>query len=64
MPIFSYTVKDSDRQDKNRHRRRRSSEDALVDKLQAEGYFIVNIRLAQGQNLRLRVLKKEKKSQI
>jgi len=46
MPIFSYTVKDSTGKTINdvvsSH-----SEDALVEKLQGDGYFIISIRLSQ-----------------
>ena len=45
MPMFFYTVKDSEGNTKT-DTIQAHSEDALVTKLQSEGYFIVSIRLA------------------
>ena len=58
MPIFSYTVKDSEGKSKmdivQSH-----SEEALIEKLQGEGYFVVKIRLAMEKS----VLKGDKKAE-
>ena len=45
MPVYSYTVKDSAGATKT-DVVQAPSEDALVDKLQSEGFFIVNIQLS------------------
>ena len=49
MPIYSYTVKDNAGKTKT-DTVQAHNEDALVDKLQSEGYFIVNIRLAMEKS--------------
>ena len=48
MPIYSYTVKDTEGKTKT-DIVSAQSEDALVEKLQNEGYFIVNIRQTMGK---------------
>ena len=50
MPIFSYTVKDSNGKTKT-DIVQAHSEDELVEKLQGEGYFIVKIRLAMEKSV-------------
>ena len=56
MPIYSYTVKDSAGKTKT-DIVQSHIEDALVEKLQSEGYFIVKIRLAMEKS----ILKGDKK---
>jgi len=56
MPIYSYTVKDSAGKTKT-DIVQSHNEDALVEKLQSEGYFIVKIRLAMEKS----ILKGDKK---
>ena len=50
MPIFSYTVKDSTGKTKT-DTIQALNEDALVEKLQSEGYFIVSVRLAMEKSV-------------
>jgi type IV pilus assembly protein PilC len=56
MPIYSYTVKDSEGKTKT-DIDQAHNEDALVEKLQSEGYFVVRVRLAMEKS----VLKGDKK---
>jgi len=56
MPIYSYTAKDSTGKTKT-DIVQAQNEDALVEKLQAEGYFVLKVRLAMEKS----VLKGDKK---
>ncbi len=57
MPMFSYTVKDNAGKTKTGIVESLNDQ-ALVDKLQSEGYFIIDVRLAMGQSVP-RIEKKE-----
>jgi type IV pilus assembly protein PilC len=59
MPIYLYTVKDSAGNTKT-DTVQAFNENALVEKLQSEGYFIVNIRLAMEKS----ALKADKKKEM
>ncbi len=58
MPLYFYTVKDSTGNTKT-DTFSALSEDALVEKLQSEGYFIVNIRQLEEKSARKAADKKE-----
>ena len=51
MPLFAYTVKDSAGKTKS-DIAQSHNEDALVDQLQNEGYFIISIRPAMEKPAR------------
>ena len=50
MPIYSYTVKDSAGNTKT-DIVQSHNEESLVDRLQSEGYFVVNVRLAMEKSV-------------
>ena len=58
MPIYIYTVKDSTGKSKT-DTVQAHNEDSLVDQLQSEGYFVVNVRLAMEKT----AVKGEKKKE-